>query len=75
MSTTYDLCCPELKLKVWIGQSSMSNPFYLYSEEINTMVRLEAFLLLTEGKRLVFASDHCQDEEVMDCVEYWGDKE
>ncbi|MNQ57493.1 hypothetical protein D3C85_716520 [compost metagenome] len=66
MSTTYDLCCPELKVKVWVGQSSAITDFYLYSDD-EQLELLSKFFMLTEGKRLVFVSEHCEDEEILDC--------
>ena len=67
MSTTYDLCCPEMKVKVWVGQSSAMSNFYLYSDDEQVMSVLSNFLMLTMGKRLVFVSEHCGDEEILAC--------
>jgi hypothetical protein len=72
MSTTYDLCCPEMKLKIWVGQSRMGMSFYLYSEDEEVMSDLSKFLMLTEGKRLVFVSEYNEDQEIIDCEYYKG---
>ncbi len=70
MSTTYSLCCPEMKLKVWIGQSGMGRKFYVYSGEEQTMDNLSAFLLKTKGKSLVFVDDYCEEQWFYDCMEF-----
>lgn len=66
MSTTYDLACPSLKVKLWVGQRD-----YLYSgeEHIND---LAAFLHATKGHPLFFVSEHNYNDEILNCV-YFDD--
>lgn len=71
MSVTHDLCCPEMKLKIWIGQGT---PFFIYSGEPLTMQHLSEFLVLTQGKPLVFVDHYYEDEEILDCEYYRGVK-
>lgn len=70
MSTTYSLCCPEMNLKIWIGQSGATSEFYVYSGESDTMDKLSAFLLKTRGKHLIFVSDYCEEDWFYNCVEF-----
>lgn len=65
MSTTYDLVCLELKLKLWVGQSD-----YIYSD-LECVKNLGRFLHATKGKPLYFISEHQEtilsDGDVFDC--------
>lgn len=72
MSITYDLCCPEMKIKIWIGQSNYVSDFYVYSNDNQVMELLSKFLILTKGKRLVFVSDFCEDDEIINCEYFKG---
>lgn len=62
MSTTWDLACPALKVKLWVGQSD-----YLYSgqEYIDTLAK---FLHATKGHPLLFVSEYNDSDEIFDCV-------
>jgi hypothetical protein len=62
MSTTYDLACPALKVKLWVGQRD-----YLYGdrEHVDTLAR---FLHATKGHPLLFVSEHDDSDEIFDCV-------
>ena len=62
MSTTYDLVCPSLKVKLWVGQSE-----YIYSGP-EYMESLAKFLHATKGHPLVFVSEHVDTEEIEACV-------
>lgn len=73
MSTTYSLCCPELELKLWVGQSRAGVNFYVYSDEEQTMESLSKFLIKTQGKNLVFVSDYCEEDWFINCKEYTGE--
>ena len=74
MANTFDICCPEMKLKMLVGQSGTVSEFYLYSDEPETMKHLSEFLLLTKGKPLIFVDMYCEDDEIMDCEYYRGVK-
>lgn len=62
MSTTYDLACPELKVKLWVGQRD-----YIYGGETHINA-LGAFLHATKGHPLFFVSEHCDRDEIVECV-------
>ena len=66
MSTAYDLACPSLKLKIWIGQSN-----YIYSKR-EKLDKLARFLHATKGHPLLFVSEHVIDEEIEECVYFEG---
>ena len=66
MSTTYDLACPSLKLKIWIGQSK-----YIYSDR-EKLDKLARFIHATKGHPLLFVSEHVIDDGIEDCVYFEG---
>lgn len=66
MSVTYDLACPALKLKTWVGQRD-----YLYSSE-GDVQKLARFLHATEGQPLVFVSEHQDSDELDACLYFEG---
>lgn len=74
MSVTYSLCCPEMNLRLWIGQSRMGTEFYVYSDEKETMKNLADFLIKTKGKPLFFINDCTASDWFYDCEEYEGEE-
>lgn len=74
MSTTYSLCCPEMKIRLWIGQSRLGTDFYVYSGEEETMNNLSKFLMITKGKSLVFINDSTAPDWFYDFEEYEGEE-
>ncbi len=74
MSETFSLCCPEKKLKVWIGQGVdfKSSPYKVlttfYSGEKDTMDKLHRFLQETYGSKLELRGDDGDYEE--NCIEF-----
>lgn len=65
MSTTYDLACPEMGIKLWVGQSN-----YVYSAREN-IEKLARFLHATKGKPLFFVSEHIDtvvtEDDIFNC--------
>jgi hypothetical protein len=63
-----------MNLKLWIGQRRFGTEFYVYSEEEDVMENLSKFLMITQGKSLIFTSDYCEDGWFINCNEYRGEK-
>lgn len=66
MSVTYDLACPALKLKTWVGQRD-----YLYGNHVD-IAKLARFLHATAGQPLIFVSEHVDTDEIEACVYFEG---
>lgn len=66
MSATYDLACPTLKLKTWVGQRD-----YLYSGHVD-IAKLARFLHATAGHPLVFVSEHVDTDDIDACTYFEG---
>lgn len=65
MSTTYSICCPSKKLKLWIGQRN-----YLYQGD-DYIPKLARFLYATVGEPLIFVpNEYTEDDWFLDCEEF-----
>jgi hypothetical protein len=60
MSQTYSIICPELKLRLWIGQGNFDEMLSFYANP-GYIIRLKDFLNLVQDKELKFLCDDSHD--------------